>query len=39
MFLWVFLLVSIIGSLALFIPVIQKWANIVVPIHIGSTHA
>ncbi|KAH0619871.1 hypothetical protein JD844_014243 [Phrynosoma platyrhinos] len=35
-FLWTFLLVSIIGSLALFIPVIHKWASIIVPVHIGS---
>nr|XP_060611695.1 neuronal acetylcholine receptor subunit alpha-5 isoform X2 [Anolis sagrei ordinatus] len=37
-FLWTFLLVSIIGSLALFIPVIHKWASIIVPLHIGSTN-
>ncbi|TEA34958.1 hypothetical protein DBR06_SOUSAS9710026, partial [Sousa chinensis] len=28
MFLWTFLLVSIVGSLGLFVPVIYKWANI-----------
>ncbi|XP_038003582.1 neuronal acetylcholine receptor subunit alpha-5 isoform X2 [Motacilla alba alba] len=39
MFLWAFLLVSIIGSLVLFIPVIHKWASIIVPTHIGSTNA
>ncbi|KAJ6664159.1 hypothetical protein lerEdw1_008375 [Lerista edwardsae] len=39
MFLWTFLLVSIIGSLALFIPVIHKWASIIVPVHIGSTNS
>nr|XP_021138980.1 neuronal acetylcholine receptor subunit alpha-5 isoform X3 [Columba livia] len=39
MFLWTFLLVSIIGSLLLFIPVIHKWASIIVPTHIGSTNA
>ncbi|NXS43053.1 ACHA5 protein, partial [Balaeniceps rex] len=39
MFLWTFLLVSIIGSLVLFIPVIHKWASIIVPMHIGSTNA
>ena len=38
MFLWAFLLVSIIGSLVLFIPVIHKWASIIVPVHIGSTN-
>lgn len=38
MFLWTFLLVSIVGSLGLFVPVIYKWANIVVPIHIGSAN-
>ncbi|KAF7237813.1 Neuronal acetylcholine receptor subunit alpha-5 [Varanus komodoensis] len=37
-FLWTFLLVSIIGSLALFIPVIHKWASITVPVHIGSVN-
>ncbi|TRY93880.1 hypothetical protein DNTS_023787 [Danionella cerebrum] len=30
-FLWAFLLVSILGSALLFIPVIYKWASIVVP--------
>ncbi|XP_042599704.1 neuronal acetylcholine receptor subunit alpha-5-like isoform X3 [Cyprinus carpio] len=30
-FLWVFLLVSLLGSALLFIPVIYKWANIIVP--------
>ncbi|XP_056134158.1 neuronal acetylcholine receptor subunit alpha-5 [Lampris incognitus] len=35
-FLWAFLLVSILGSALLFIPVIYKWANIIVPNHIGS---
>ncbi|KAM9091090.1 neuronal acetylcholine receptor subunit alpha-5 isoform 1-T1 [Megaptera novaeangliae] len=38
MFLWTFLLVSIVGSLGLFVPVIYKWANIIVPIHIGNTN-
>ncbi|NXC40494.1 ACHA5 protein, partial [Penelope pileata] len=38
MFLWTFLLVSIIGSLVLFIPVIHKWASIIVPVHIGSAN-
>ncbi|XP_040057459.1 neuronal acetylcholine receptor subunit alpha-5 isoform X2 [Gasterosteus aculeatus] len=37
MFLWAFLLVSILGSALLFIPVIYKWANIIVPKHFGST--
>ncbi|KAI3377703.1 hypothetical protein L3Q82_008863, partial [Scortum barcoo] len=37
MFLWAFLLVSILGSALLFIPVIYKWANIIVPNHAGST--
>ncbi|XP_027258715.1 neuronal acetylcholine receptor subunit alpha-5 [Cricetulus griseus] len=37
MFLWTFLLVSVIGTLGLFVPVIYKWANIVVPVHIGNT--
>ncbi|XP_078541344.1 neuronal acetylcholine receptor subunit alpha-5 isoform X2 [Lissotriton helveticus] len=36
-FLWAFLLVSIIGSFFLFIPVIYKWANIIVPLHMGNT--
>lgn len=36
MFLWTFLLVSVVGSLGLFVPVIYKWANIIVPIHIGN---
>nr|XP_043886417.1 neuronal acetylcholine receptor subunit alpha-5 isoform X2 [Solea senegalensis] len=36
MFLWAFLLVSILGSALLFIPVIYKWANIIVPNHFGS---
>ncbi|KAI1904318.1 hypothetical protein AGOR_G00004430 [Albula goreensis] len=30
-FLWTFLLVSVLGSALLFIPVIYKWANIIVP--------
>ncbi|XP_063301930.1 neuronal acetylcholine receptor subunit alpha-5 isoform X1 [Pelobates fuscus] len=38
MFLWTFLLVSIVGSIFLFIPVIHKWANIIVPIHIGNMY-
>ncbi|OCT87027.1 neuronal acetylcholine receptor subunit alpha-5-like [Xenopus laevis] len=38
MFLWTFLLVSVIGSLFLFIPVIHKWANIIVPVHIGNMY-
>ncbi|XP_075753713.1 neuronal acetylcholine receptor subunit alpha-5 isoform X1 [Pelodiscus sinensis] len=38
MFLWTFLLASIIGSIGLFIPVIYKWANIVIPVHIGNIH-
>ncbi|XP_068616745.1 neuronal acetylcholine receptor subunit alpha-5 [Brachionichthys hirsutus] len=32
-FLWAFLLVSLLGSALLFIPVIYKWASIIVPIH------
>uniref|UniRef100_A0A674D7G8 Neuronal acetylcholine receptor subunit alpha-5 n=1 Tax=Salmo trutta TaxID=8032 RepID=A0A674D7G8_SALTR len=32
-FLWTFLLVSVLGSALLFIPVIYKWANIIVPNH------
>uniref|UniRef100_A0A8C3ANB1 Neuronal acetylcholine receptor subunit alpha-5 n=1 Tax=Cyclopterus lumpus TaxID=8103 RepID=A0A8C3ANB1_CYCLU len=36
-FLWAFLLVSILGSALLFIPVIYKWASIIVPNHAGST--
>lgn len=36
-FLWAFLLVSILGTALLFIPVIYKWANIIVPNHAGST--
>lgn len=36
MFLWAFLLVSILGSALLFIPVIYKWASIIVPDHAGS---
>ncbi|CAD7669023.1 unnamed protein product [Nyctereutes procyonoides] len=38
MFLWTFLLVSVVGSLGLFVPVIYKWANIVVPVHIGDAN-
>ncbi|XP_050822978.1 neuronal acetylcholine receptor subunit alpha-5 isoform X3 [Gopherus flavomarginatus] len=38
MFLWTFLLASIIGSIGLFIPVVYKWANIIVPVHIGNMH-
>ncbi|KAA8596073.1 hypothetical protein FQN60_011364 [Etheostoma spectabile] len=34
-FLWAFLLVSILGTALLFIPVIYKWANIIVPNHAG----
>ncbi|KAM4593426.1 neuronal acetylcholine receptor subunit alpha-5 isoform 1-T1 [Odontesthes bonariensis] len=37
MFLWAFLLVSVFGSALLFIPVIYKWASIIVPTHAGST--
>lgn len=37
MFLWAFLLVSILGSALLFIPVIYKWASIIVPNYAGST--
>uniref|UniRef100_A0A3Q2R2B0 Neuronal acetylcholine receptor subunit alpha-5 n=1 Tax=Fundulus heteroclitus TaxID=8078 RepID=A0A3Q2R2B0_FUNHE len=36
MFLWAFLLVSVLGSALLFIPVIYKWASIIVPAHPGS---
>ncbi|KTF73799.1 hypothetical protein cypCar_00046565, partial [Cyprinus carpio] len=36
-FLWVFLLVSLLGSALLFIPVIYKWANIIVPSYAGSS--
>ncbi|KAK6294622.1 neuronal acetylcholine receptor subunit alpha-5-like isoform X1 [Coregonus clupeaformis] len=36
-FLWTFLLVSVLGSALLFIPVIYKWANIIVPNHAGSS--
>ncbi|KAI5624035.1 neuronal acetylcholine receptor subunit alpha-5 isoform X1 [Silurus asotus] len=32
-FLWVFLSVSVLGSALLFIPVIYKWAKIIVPTH------
>ncbi|XP_053320726.1 neuronal acetylcholine receptor subunit alpha-5-like isoform X2 [Spea bombifrons] len=38
MFLWTFLLVSVVGSVFLFIPVIHKWANIIVPIHVGNMY-
>lgn len=34
-FLWAFLLVSVLGSALLFIPVIYKWANIIVPSYNG----
>ncbi|XP_042553648.1 neuronal acetylcholine receptor subunit alpha-5 isoform X1 [Dipodomys spectabilis] len=37
MFLWTFLLVSVLGTLGLFVPVIYKWAKIIVPVHIGNT--
>ncbi|KAL6478710.1 hypothetical protein MHYP_G00121430 [Metynnis hypsauchen] len=36
-FLWAFLLVSVLGSALLFIPVIYKWANIIVPNYAGSS--
>ncbi|KAK1891207.1 Neuronal acetylcholine receptor subunit alpha-5 [Dissostichus eleginoides] len=36
-FLWAFLVVAILGSALLFIPVIYKWASIIVPNHAGST--
>ena len=36
LFLWTFLLVSVVGSLGLFVPVIYKWANIAVPVQIGN---
>ncbi|XP_062328173.1 neuronal acetylcholine receptor subunit alpha-5 isoform X1 [Osmerus eperlanus] len=35
-FLWTFLLVSVLGSALLFIPVIYKWASIIVPDHTGG---
>uniref|UniRef100_F6PSN4 Neuronal acetylcholine receptor subunit alpha-5 n=3 Tax=Callithrix jacchus TaxID=9483 RepID=F6PSN4_CALJA len=38
MFLWTFLFVSIVGSLGLFAPVIYKWANIIIPVHIGTAN-
>ncbi|XP_056653037.1 neuronal acetylcholine receptor subunit alpha-5 [Monodelphis domestica] len=38
MFLWTFLLVSIIGSLGLFVPVIYKWANIPITNHTGNAN-
>ncbi|XP_023051475.1 neuronal acetylcholine receptor subunit alpha-5 isoform X4 [Piliocolobus tephrosceles] len=38
MFLWTFLFVSIVGSLGLFVPVIYKWANILIPVHIGNAN-
>nr|KAF6399152.1 cholinergic receptor nicotinic alpha 5 subunit [Molossus molossus] len=37
LFLWTFLLVSVVGSLGLFVPVIYKWADIIVPVQIGNT--
>uniref|UniRef100_A0A672IL02 Cholinergic receptor, nicotinic, alpha 5 n=1 Tax=Salarias fasciatus TaxID=181472 RepID=A0A672IL02_SALFA len=37
MFLWAFLLVSVLGSALLFIPVIYKWASIIVPEHADIT--
>lgn len=36
LFLWTFLLVSVVGSLGLFVPVIYKWANITIPVQIGN---
>uniref|UniRef100_A0A3P9IGW1 Neuronal acetylcholine receptor subunit alpha-5 n=1 Tax=Oryzias latipes TaxID=8090 RepID=A0A3P9IGW1_ORYLA len=36
MFLWGFFLVSVLGSALLFIPVIYKWASIIVPDYAGS---
>ncbi|KAK6476663.1 neuronal acetylcholine receptor subunit alpha-5-like [Huso huso] len=36
-FLWTFLLVSVLGSVLLFIPVIYNWANITVPAYMGNT--
>lgn len=38
LFLWTFLLVSVVGSLGLFVPVVYKWANIIVPVHIGNAN-
>ncbi|XP_039325315.1 neuronal acetylcholine receptor subunit alpha-5 isoform X1 [Saimiri boliviensis] len=38
MFLWTFLFVSVVGSLGLFAPVIYKWANIIIPVHIGNAN-
>ncbi|XP_023675511.1 neuronal acetylcholine receptor subunit alpha-5 [Paramormyrops kingsleyae] len=35
-FLWTFLLVSVLGSALLFIPVVYNWANIVVPNYAGQ---
>ncbi|XP_076845588.1 neuronal acetylcholine receptor subunit alpha-5 isoform X1 [Brachyhypopomus gauderio] len=37
MFLWSFLSVSVLGSALLFLPVIYKWASIIVPDYAGST--
>ncbi|XP_034265399.1 neuronal acetylcholine receptor subunit alpha-5 isoform X4 [Pantherophis guttatus] len=34
-FLWLFFLVAVTGSLALFLPVIHKWARKIVPVHAG----
>ncbi|XP_054569288.1 neuronal acetylcholine receptor subunit alpha-5 [Eptesicus fuscus] len=36
LFLWTFLLVSVVGSLGLFAPVIYKWATVLAPVHIGT---
>lgn len=36
-FLWVFLSVSVLGSALLFIPVIYKWANIIVPNYVDNS--
>ncbi|XP_032088317.1 neuronal acetylcholine receptor subunit alpha-5 [Thamnophis elegans] len=34
-FLWLFFLVAVTGSLALFLPAIHKWASKIVPLHAG----
>ncbi|CAK6442362.1 unnamed protein product [Pipistrellus nathusii] len=37
--LWAFLLVSVVGSLGLFAPVVYQWAAVGAPVHIGAAAA
>ncbi|ELK27606.1 Neuronal acetylcholine receptor subunit alpha-5 [Myotis davidii] len=38
LFLWTFLVVSVVGSLGLFVPVVYKWATILAPAPVGTAN-